>query len=483
MSKNNTPHGNNVQARLDSGSETTQKQFTVNEDIPLLTHLIQQNSRITFAGLDSPTELPDDVAENTLFDNDELVSFSDLIGILPAAEEADLQIVNPSQDASSVDEYIDNNDKINFDSGDIPEEEHTAINSTEHNTHVHDYKAIIDPQRYAIASKTSHNLKYWWQVSSQRYCIINPDDGYWAAYKTFKKNGKDNTIFGWADVRDWGGRVDLYIFFEDQRVTKPGSESDEDETSFYYGFRSGYDHSGGRSFDLRPFLYEPETSTRIYHVGNRRSRDHRGKATDEKHERDNNRTPIGDWWDEEYEDLMLWTEDIENEIINSTTTTIDFSEYMYGIDTFYQLLDIPEAYRDDAISNARQLSPDKNIYTAWSLFFGLAQALENNWQGNDRTKASFKIYADIAVDIMKNPFKTLYQANREYEYQQEQQANDTDDEQNELQKHISALANSDDSMDSLDPEDLPGISQEDELGLAEKAKITRKKQQTLFPDQ
>lgn len=440
--------------------------------------LIQEQNRVCFLGLEdhSDAEYPDHISRASPIHDDNPVSFNDVVKLLPEAEESELQAVNEfvNADGTVDSDAINAVDDIDLDKISIDPDE---ISNANRNPSVADYKDIVDPRRQALAA-LGFDVRFRWQVASDSYAIINPKDAYFPAYKTFKEEGESNSVFGWVDTKDWGGRVNMYIFFADQTIERP--DADPGDPPIYIGLQTGYDFSGGRAMDVKLFGYDPGNDVRFYSLGARRSRRHVGDPNDADHERSQGRTPIKEWWSKEYENLLVWTDELIDDIQFATSTTIDFTTFEFGIEEFYDYLDIPDSYivQTDggigAVKRAKRHSPNDNTFTMWTLFYSLATTLEEEFQGQDHAGAAFKVYADIATKILRSPHTMIEQAKREHDLAQQQAAAENGP------KHENAI-NTSNTLDDIDSvTDLDGVSTEDELGLVEKRNIAQNSQKNLF---
>ncbi len=473
--KNNTVTDSNT-ATTDSPTQTTDKDPRL--ELGEVYNLIEEETRIPFLGLENhvDAEYPDHVNKASPMYDDDPVSFTDVIKLLPEAEEGNLTAVN---------EYVNNDGTVDEDAieniaGIDPDQlsiDPSDITNADKHVAVHDYKDIIDPRRKAL-NALGCDVKFRWQIATDSYSIINPRDAYYPAYKTFKKEGETDTIFGWVDIDDWGGRVNMYIFFTDHTIDHP--ESDENDC-IYVGLHTGYDFSGGRALDVKLFGYDPTNDVRFYSLGQRRSRRHVGDPNNPEHERKQGRTPIDEWWEKEYENLIVWTDDLIDDIERATATTIDFSNFRFDIEDFYSHLDIPQSYIEEtdggigAVKRARRHSPSSSTYTMWTLFYALSRTLEDEFQGTDHAGSAYKVYADIATKILRSPYGVIERAKREHDYQQQK----ADSGKKKSKRDQLLEENQDiDEVDSVT--DLDGVDTEDNLDLIDKRNIAQKRQEKLF---
>jgi len=440
-------------------------------------NLIQQQDRVSFLGLEehSDAEYPEHISKASPMHDENPVAFTDIIKLLPEAEEGELKAVNDfvNPDGTVDAEAIEAVDDIDLDELSIDPDE--IENADQHND-IHKYKDIVDPRRKALHA-LGGDIKYRWQIASDQYAIINPKDAYYPAYKTFKEKGSSETIFGWVDTKDWGGQVDIYIFFADHTIDRP--EADDDDAPLYVGLHTGYDFSGGRAMDVKLFGYDPDNDVRFYSLGARRSRRHIGDPNNPDHERQQGRTPIKEWWEKEHENLILWTDDLIDDIGLATATTIDFTNFRFDVEDFYSYLDIPDSYIENtdggigAVKRARRHSPADNEFTMWTLFYTLAATLEEEFQGSDHAGSAFKVYADIATNILRSPRTVIERAKREHDAQQQAEG--------QQESKRDKILNGTVPLDEIDDiTELDGVSTEDELGLMQKRDLAENSQKKLF---
>lgn len=440
-----------------------------------LTPFVTERQRLYFSGLDTVSTVPAPVQESPIT-APEPQTLNEIIHTLPQAQEGSLKAVNPFVGDDSIDtteiahEVGIENDDLSVDLEDIERESPNVV--------LDDYKIIIDPNR-ARLNALDPRIKFWWNVttdgSGRSYTIINPPDAYWPAYKTFKEKGKENNIFGWVEQRDYGGEVDMFILFDDHTIPHP----DEEDAEIYIGFQTGYNFTSSRAFDVILFGYDPVNDVRLYSLGERRSRRHVGDPNSPEKEREEGRTPIKDWWDEEYENLLQWTDDLVQDIQRATETTIDLDEFDFDLTEFYKYLDIPKTYATDtdngpgAVHRAERHSPHSSVYTMWTLYYGLSQTLEDEFKGSDRsaTNSTYKVYADIATTILRNPHKTILKAKRAHREEMQNDGATTNPIATDEQDNIESVS------------DIDGVSTEDRLNLTQKRDIANETQQKLFPDE
>lgn len=445
---------------------------------------LNRRDRIEFLGLESHTqaEYPDNITTGAPAHSENPTSFNEAIKLLPDAAEGELRSVNRfvNEDGTINVEAVANENGVNTD--DLPVDP-SEITDAEQTQPVTEYKDIVDTRREAL-NALGCDCKYRWQVATDSYAIINPQDAYQPAYKTFKEEGLADSIFGWIDVRDWGGYINMYILFKEHTLEHP---DDDTNNNIYMGLKTGYDFSNSRSMDVELFGYDAEEDVRLYSLGERRTRRHVGDPNNPEHERDQGRTPIKEWWAKEHENLIGWTDDLVNDVRQATATTVDFDEffededYDFTIEDFYECLDIADAYihgseqdktKIGAVQRAENHSPSTSTYTMWTLFYALSTTLEKEFQGEDRAGAAYKVYADIATNILREPARTIEQVKREFEAQQE------DDDASGDKNQVINTGDDNENIENVD--ELDGVSTEDQLDLIEKRNIADNKQQEIF---
>lgn len=432
--------------------------------------LLKRSQRIPFSGLTpmDSTDLPEDfTANNDFLDSNKVVSFKEVIAALPKANTGRLQSVNElvNKDGSVDTEAIRDIDGLDVEALNVNPE---SVTDADRRDEVTDYIDIVDMRRKALAA-LGYETKYRWQIPTTSYSIINPTDAYGPAKRSFHNRGEADGIFGWADLSDYGGDVDCYFLFKDQRVEQP----DEDDADIYIGIHTGYDFSGGRTLFSQLFGYDPERNVRFYSLGSKRSRRHIGDATDARHERENDRTPIQEWWDEEYERILTFTDEMVEKIREATKTTINFSKRDYTVEEFYQHLGIKDTYAEAAAKRAKRHSPDSEIMTMWTMFIALTWTLENDFQGEDYTGTSYRVKAEIATSMLDNPDQQVDLVEAEHH---KKTAADSSTATPGLDKSQTALLGG----NEIDINQIDGISTEDELGLANKRQIVEDKQQSVL---
>jgi len=436
-------------------------------------HLIDPSGLITQSGQypiqganeHSDIDLPDEFTEEgpvVPSDSDKLLTFKDLLptdendytAILPNASTGELRSVN---------EFINDDGSIDTEAiqdilkdevlKDIP----VDIENVEHAQKTKRTKGhvdVVDKRRKALdALLPDQDIPYRWQIATDSYSTINPRDAYRPLYLCLQKRGEEDNVIGWVEFSDWGGSVDIFLLFTDKSIDNPTGDG-----KMYAGLQTGYDFSGGRAFETKLFGYNPSENIRFWNLGERRSRRHIGDPNNAEHERDNNRMPIQDWWENGLSELSLWVDSLVEDIEFALEHIVDFSGKEFGIQEFYEYLDFPNSYidpetdnRTGAVERARKIDGGDSEYSVWTLYYAMTRCLEKEFQGeNKRTSTQFQAYAQVSTRILRRPLLTMSNIEREHRRQQEDETKQTQPEK--------ALGNGDDDVDPDSLTDIQGVS-------------------------
>lgn len=443
-------------------------------------NLLKQSTKIPFKGLHprhiDETDVPDHLERKIGLEGDDVVSFADVVDLLPTADVAELRTVNQFVDEDgSVDlNAIDDVDGLDSDAAiEALDEDRDDIHADSQYDPLEGRVAIVDRRREALAA-LGYSIKYHWQVASRNYGIISPRDGYQPAVKTFEQYDESTNIFGWVDYRDYGGTVDIYILFTNQVIGDDGSLSNP----LYLGYHTGYDFCGQKKFFLNHFGYYSKFGTRLHGIGHEETRKHVGNPTNKSHERSNERVPIQEWFNQAHK-LFLEFDDFETDVHNASEITVDFEDQPFGVCDFYRLLGLPQSHAENAsarlLGQANHADEDTVEATVLSLGFSLAFALQTEFTG-DKSGARFRTFSRTAVNIIRKPELLLKRALREY-----QEGTLDDAESDEQQSHaqtydfgsLSAIEDADD-LDGLE-----GINVGD-LTIPEKSELLQTTEQALL---
>ena len=341
---------------------------------------------------------------------------------------------------------------------------------------VDDNQDIIDERRLAL-STLGAPVKFRWQIASDRYCIVQPADAYLPIISALQKRGETGA-FGWAHYRDWGGEFKMSVLFPELRRTIVPQEADdvepdsvrgndvdgietadgtEDEgVTVYGGVQTGYDFRGSQAVWAKPMLYVPASDIAIFGVGTRRSRRHVGSATNAAHERQNDRTPINEWWGNIYDDIQAQATVIDKQIILGRTLSLNFEDVPYSITDFYQYLGIPGKYAEEAADRAERFASPPSAPTLWNLQLSLQVALDALYEGS-RASATYQDYNEVGQQIFREPVYSIQMALMEHDRQAKETGAKT-----QLPADQQSLS---DSIDDL--VDVPGLNANTEADLSD----------------
>ncbi|WP_302084055.1 hypothetical protein [Salinibaculum rarum] len=438
-------------------------------------HLIEERQRIPFAGLTPKDngEIPASIASRlgkTVSTSPD-ATFKDIIQLLPEANAGDLKSVNDfvntdgTVDVERIKDIFDTR-SVDFDIDDLsvnPE----LIDDADRLVDVTDYVDVVDDRRKALDA-LGYDTKYRWQIATDSYTIINPAEAYYPAQRTFREEGEADDIFGWASIRNYGGEIDLYVLFNSQTIHPPQQEdaNDNRDRPIYMGIQTGYNFTGGRAFDSRLFGFDAERGTWMYGLGPRNSRRHVG-------EKDDATKDIREWWSDEYDRILTYTDELLQDITRAESITIDFKDTGYDIVEFFDYLaDIPEDYAEPAAKLAKAHSDDL-VVTAWTLSHSLLTSLESNFEGQGdsdvHASATFRAYAEIASNIVRQPQRQIRKVETEYQ----KDINRAQAKQEVNPEQVTLADTNIDEIDAVDTSHQPQT-------LAEKGDTMRRQQKKLL---
>jgi hypothetical protein len=72
---------------------------------------------------------------------------------------------------------------------------------------VENHQDIVDQRRKALCTM-GYDVRFRWQIASDRYSIINPQEAYQPIITALQRRGETGA-FGWLSYRDWGGLLKL----------------------------------------------------------------------------------------------------------------------------------------------------------------------------------------------------------------------------------------------------------------------------------
>jgi hypothetical protein len=490
--------------------------------------LLRKSDDVVFCGLSEttsaslPDALPDGPWRPTSGDP---VSLKAALNRLPNGTATNLKTVNPFVDDGDIDtDAIRAVDGLDVDAveqatgGSIDALARTAPATKD--IPVHSHKDIVDPRRLALAT-LGFNTKFRWQIATDHYAIINPQDTLLPALSAFQKRGETD-VFGRLLYDDFGGEVDIYMVFpstsqelslSDIKTVADHDDADLpdyfdhlidipdacpdcsgpvdidddsqtvsctrcrytqsthlDSVTLMHGVRTGYSMRGDRAFYAEPLVFMPERQAVLPGVGQKRTRRHSGLPTDSDHERANGRTPMHEWFGNVYDAATSRSQRVSAELLRSRAITVNFEELPFDTQAFYELPGIPATYASDAADRAKALAATDTAPTLWALHISLLAALRDGWSGNN-VSADLEGYRSLAQQLIQQPAYAIQVALREYDLQ-----TDDDDDDGVLPDDQQMLS---DAIEDLAP--LDGITAETEADLSdtEAQQIQDTLQQTL----
>lgn len=373
---------------------------------------IQKTQKLYFSGLNNAndTELPDWYRNGRNIRDQPVSTLTDIInGKLPNAKQANLYVDNPLN------------------------------TTTEDFDQVDDWVAIIDPQRARLAAD-GQDTKYIWHVPTDKYTIVPPIEAYSPLIQTLKEHDLDDEVFGEVLLRDYGGEVFIRMVFESKQINGlPGDE----EAPVYLGLETGYDFKGGRAVYSNMIGFDSYSAGIMRNITNKKSRRHVGNATDQSHERSNNRVPIQEWWEESLKRIEAMTDDLTDAIRDASQTSLGFTQggnlakiptahigsfnhvKPYDAASFFQLHDMPKYLAELAAAKAATHAGGLDELTLWELFRGLTDALETQTRCDEGS--TLNAYADVAMDLLWDPTTTVELADDQWNFELEDEGLADDD--------------------------------------------------------
>ncbi|WP_236035627.1 hypothetical protein [Haloarcula rubra] len=439
--------------------------------------LLKQESVLRFAGLTEhdSQDYPNELESNMWCRSSTPRTFKDVVKALPAASSGELWATN---------EFIGTSGDVDIDA--IRSVEGLDIEGLERGTgsaletiaqrsaaepvvEVQDHQDIVDERRKALHA-LGYDVKFRWQIASDSYTIINPQEAYLPIISALQQRGEDD-VFGWASYRDWGGLLKMVVICPSlRRVVSAGEEDLEEldgdgltaatpedeapETVVYGGFQTGYDFRGTQTLWARPILFFPASGTVLPDTGKRYTRRHYGKATDAAHERANNRTPINEWWRSIYDDIDTRMVTVETAIQRSRAIAYDFEELPFSLKECYTYWGIAKKYAERAANRAKTIARPTTRPTVFNIQLSLLIALLEEYNGSMASN-SYQEYIEVAGELYRTPSMMIQLAMQEHD---KQTTDSTDRVLPEDQQTLS------DSLEDLF--DVPGITVETELDLS-----------------
>jgi len=441
--------------------------------------LLNQEATHAFAGLTSAdgTAYPDAVSPETGCLDPNPRSLKDVLSVLPQASSGELWATN---EFVGVDGTIDIEALRNVDGLDIDTLE-TATGqslseiatdaSSDPLVRVCDHQDIVDERRKALCA-LGFDVKFRWQIASDRYSIINPQEAYLPIVGALQQRG-ETEAFGWASYRDWGGLLKMFVVCpglehtvtasedseieEDADGVTPVSRAHESDLVVYGGFETGYDFRGTQTLWAKPILYFPETETIVPDTGKRYTRRHYGRATDADHERANDRVPINEWWKAIYDDIADRLVKVDLAIRKTRAIAYDFGELPFDAATCYRYWGVANRYAEAAADRATTLASPSSRPTVYNLQLSLLIALLDEYEGSWASN-THQEYLEVAGELLRKPAMMIQLAMKEHDRQT--------DEPEERVLPASQQTLSDALEDVID---IPGIEVDTEANLTDGA--------------
>jgi hypothetical protein len=379
---------------------------------------------------------PDAVSPETRCLDPEPQPLKDVLSVLPQASSGELWATN---EFVGVDGTIDIEALRNVEGLDID----TLETATGHSlseiatdassdplVRVRDHQDIVDERRKALCA-LGFDVKFRWQIASDRYSIINPQEAYLPIVGALQQRG-ETEAFGWASYRDWGGLLKMFVVCPGLEHTVTASEdsefeehsdgittvsgANESDIVVYGGFETGYDFRGTQTLWAKPILYFPETGTIVPDTGKRYTRRHYGRATDADHERANDRVPINEWWKAIYDDIADRLVKVDLAIRRTRAIAYDFGELPFDAATCYRYWGVANRYAEAAADRATTLASPSSRPTVYNLQLSLLIALLDEYEGSWASN-THQEYLEVAGELLRKPAMMIQLAMKEHDRQ------------------------------------------------------------------
>ncbi|WP_318570667.1 hypothetical protein [Salinigranum marinum] len=309
---------------------------------------------------------------------------------------------------------------------------------------VEDHQDIVDRRRKALCA-LGYDVRFRWQIASDRYSIINPQEAYQPIITALQRRGETG-VFGWLSYRDWGGVLKLFVVcpglqhvigppeeavdIDDEddiealggsRVGDTGAADSDEELVVYGGFETGYDFRGTQTLWAKPILYFPDSETVVPDTGQRYTRRHYGQATDADHERANDRVPISEWWASIYDDVETRMVDVDETLRRARAITYDFEALPFSAADCYRYWGIADTYAAVAAERATSLADPTSRPTVSNLQLSLLIALLEEYTGSWASN-TYQEYIEVAGELLRTPAMMIQLAMQEHDRQVEDAA-------------------------------------------------------------
>ncbi|WP_233563444.1 hypothetical protein [Haloarcula sp. Atlit-7R] len=442
-------------------------------------NLLDQEATHAFAGLTPADDAlyPDAVSPETRCLDPDPQSLKDVLSVLPQASSGELWATNEfvGVDGTIDIEALRNVDGLDIDTLETSTGQSLSEIATDASSdplvRVRDHQDIVDERRKALCA-LGFDVKFRWQIASDRYSIINPQEAYLPIVGALQQRG-ETEAFGWASYRDWGGLLKMFVVCPGLEHTVTASEAPEIEEDadgvttvsganesdlvVYGGFETGYDFRGTQTLWAKPILYFPETGTIVPDTGKRYTRRHYGRATDADHERANDRVPINEWWKAIYDDISDRLVKVDLAIRRTRAIAYDFGELPFDAAACYRYWGVANRYAEAAADRATTLASPSSRPTVYNLQLSLLIALLDEYEGSWASN-THQEYLEVAGELLRKPAMMIQLAMKEHDRQT--------DEPEERVLPASQQTLSDALEDVVD---IPGIEVDTEANLTDGA--------------
>ena len=473
----------------DENDTSASRTDTDRPPLPLADLLTRETDR-KFVGLteNDSREYPDEVPPETRCSAANSRSFKEAIQALPKASSGELWATNDFVETSGrVDTAVirrvhglDVDALESYTGSSI--EDLAAASEADAVVRVYDHQDIVDDRRKAL-NALGYDVKFRWQIASDSYSIINPQEAYLPIISALQQRGETNP-FGWVSYRDWGGLFKMVVICPSLRHLVSGdqgdieddveedgitiavsndSDSDEDsnkdeegsETIIYGGFQTGYDFRGTQTLWARPVLFFPDSGTVLPDMGERYTRRHYGKATNADHERSQGRVPISEWWRSIYDDIDTRMIEVDTAIRRTRAIAYDFEDLPFSVEDCYTYWGIAFKYAERAADRAISIAKPSSRPTVFNLQLSLLIAVLQEYEGS-MASDTYQEYLEVAGELFRKPAMMIQLAMQEHDRQTD------DDSQHVLPENQQTLS---DSLEDI--VDIPGISVDTEVDLSD----------------
>ena len=411
--------------------------------------LIAEEYTLRFAGLtDGDAEAvpgTDERSPEAWCGDDSVTALKKAIGVLPRASSGELWATNEfvgtdgAVDITAIESVHGLDTDVLERTAGRSLDELAAQTDAEPIVPVDDHQDIVDRRRKALCA-LGYDVRFRWQIASDRYSIINPQEAYQPIITALQRRGETGA-FGWLSYRDWGGLLKLFVVcpglrqvvgppeeavdIDDEddldalggsRVRKAETADSDGDLVVYGGFETGYDFRGTQTLWAKPILYFPDSETIVPDTGQRYTRRHYGQATDADHERANDRVPIDEWWASIYDDVETRMIDVDRTVRQARAITYDFEALPFSPTDCYRYWGIAEKYAAVAADRATNLADPTTRPTVFNLQLSLLLALLEEYDGSWASN-THQEYLEVAGELLRTPAIMIQLAMQEHDRQ------------------------------------------------------------------